>query len=699
MALEQVKLDDLTWAEMVASIRRRIPADSGGQWTLHSPVDPGITLLELFAWLLEQRVYWLDQIPGPLVRNALRLLGEDARATVPAATVLQFPSDSFKPVKAKTEMLRAETNPAIIFSTDDDLMLLPVAQYRDSKQSRIGLYVAGQDRTQDLRQGRIVQLFPPDGSRAEIKIVLWLTEPLQHPKSNEPFALLFQLETSSKIVPQWSPAALERVAPPARISWYYSTASGRLGQFKEVEIDDGTGGLRRSGLMRLRIPEDWSIDESIGEQSGLYPYSLVLRVAASTFTSPPRLIRFVPNVVIAHHRRLTRIHHLTRTWLPLPGNVVPLSNLPEDEPYKDYPPFEESVKLRIKERDGRWHRWRPTPDLSIHGPSERVFVVDRKKGLLRFGDGLTGRLPVLATVDKQTTLDEQTNLLVQYEVGGGKAGNLGSSENSKNNDSGWEKVVHVENANSYDASLTARNIVPAIGGAEAETLDEARQRVTAKFRDRNRAITISDYKSIAVTTPGVAFKRAHAAIGYHPNHPCSLVPGAVTVFVVPEAPREKFFDEDVESQFIAGPVPDPGALQMARERFERARLITSELFVSAPRYRKVSLNVEVQADLADPTDARQRLTLRLKDFLDPLVGGDDGAGWPFGEPLRPSELLREAQRALGEDGEVIAVDVFLDGQAPQSKCEDVPVGPHDLVTLQDVTIQLRSSGFDKGGLR
>ena len=41
MALDPIKLDDLTWNEMVVAIRRRIPAASGGQWTLHAPVDPG----------------------------------------------------------------------------------------------------------------------------------------------------------------------------------------------------------------------------------------------------------------------------------------------------------------------------------------------------------------------------------------------------------------------------------------------------------------------------------------------------------------------------------------------------------------------------------------------------------------------------------------------------------------------------------
>jgi hypothetical protein len=57
MAIPQITLDDLTWADLSAAARGRIPAGSNGRWTLHAPVDPGITLLELHAWLLEQRLY------------------------------------------------------------------------------------------------------------------------------------------------------------------------------------------------------------------------------------------------------------------------------------------------------------------------------------------------------------------------------------------------------------------------------------------------------------------------------------------------------------------------------------------------------------------------------------------------------------------------------------------------------------------
>src|SRR5439155_2650184 len=106
MPLEAVQLDTLNWDAMVSAIRTRIMADSRGQWTLHAPVDPGVTLLELFAWLLDQRVYWMDQVPDELVRAILSFLGESQQAAKAATTVLQFApvAGTFPAIEAGTPM-------------------------------------------------------------------------------------------------------------------------------------------------------------------------------------------------------------------------------------------------------------------------------------------------------------------------------------------------------------------------------------------------------------------------------------------------------------------------------------------------------------------------------------------------------------------------------------------------------------------
>jgi len=674
MALAQLKLDDLTWADMVTGIRRRIAADSNSQWTLHAPVDPGVTLLELFAWLIEQRIYRLDQIPDALVRASLRLLGEQTRPTQSAGTVFQFRSAQFSSVPRKTRLGLVGARPPIVFSTDNSFTLLPTAESAEFR-SHVGLFIEGKNRTPDLQQGRVMRLFPADGREGEVKIVLWLTKRLDELDASSrktPFTLFVDLRSSAKVPPQWSPKAPSEIPPPANIDWFYST-SGAAKQFKAAEVSDGTGGLRRSGVVRLPIRPDWTIDVSLPTEPGAFAYSITLKVAKNTFTVPPRLVRLIPNVAIAHHRRSTRLHEIEARWLPLPGNVIALSQLPQDEVIKDFPPIESSVRVRLKERDRVWHRWHRVEDFSRSGPADRVFIIDREQGEIAFGDGLSGRLPVLSD-------EAGPNIRVQYQVGGGSAGNVGAG-------SKWDT-----------GALDARNIVAATGGQEAETVEEASQRAAAELRQHNRAITADDHVNVTVTTPGIAVQRAHAAVGLHPQQKCP-VPGATTIFVVPAAPREETDDAYIENAFIGAPQPDPGSLAVVRRRLDQARLITSELFVAGPRYRNVTLKVDIDSEAVNQQAANQRVKDHLRKFVDPLTGGEQRDGWPFGEPLRPSALLREAQLALGEDGVVTAVTVFLDGQAPDSTCADVPIGPHDLVALADVVIQLNRSSQNQGGLR
>ena len=152
--------------------------------------------------------------------------------------------------------------------------------------------------------------------------------------------------------------------------------------------------------------------------------------------------------------------------------------------------------------------------------------------------------------------------------------------------------------------------------------------------------------------------RAHAAVGDHPGFPCTLVPGAVSVYVVPAAPRG---DADWDRpELRPRPRPDPGLLSQVRAALSAARLLGEELFVREPRYRAARLQVELTGTPRDPAAVRIRVQRALRRYLDPLTGGDQKAGWPFGAPLRPSALLRIAQQAAGHDGDVSRVAIALD---------------------------------------
>jgi predicted phage baseplate assembly protein len=265
-------------------------------------------------------------------------------------------------------------------------------------------------------------------------------------------------------------------------------------------------------------------------------------------------------------------------------------------------------------------------------------------------------------------------------VGGGEAGNVGAGLS-------WTAVA---------SDLRATAATAAVGGREAETIDLARVRIAGLLDRVERAVTAADHVTLAEATPGLAIARAHAAVGFHPGHPCRVVAGALTVFVVPSAPR----GEDVAAEERVGaPIPDAGALNAVRAHLEQARMVGTEVWVCPPRYRTVRLGVRVLGDPVDRAAARLRIDAALRRFLDPLEGGDDHTGWPFGDPIRPSVLMRESGPAV-EDGEIEAVAIGLDGTAPSEDCQEVPIGPHDLPALADVAVRFEPDRRSRpGGLR
>jgi hypothetical protein len=647
MSIEPVKLDDLAWNQMVDATRRRIPAASSGQWTLHAPVDPGITLLDLFAYLLEQRVYWMDHAPDSLIRGALSLLGEKPLPTQVAATVMHLPKvDEFLLLPKAERFTLTGSTPPSIFTSDKEVVLLPFEKL-DEQRERVELEIDGKDRTADLAHGKVLRLFPASGEAAEVKILFYLRRPLPQNIGPKQFSLFIELFESPNVVPQWSPKVPAPPAAAAKVRWFYSTAPKKRAPFADVEIDDGTAGLRRSGLVSLPIKSDWAPVDNPSDQ--LFVYALWMVVDKATFSAPPRLSRLCPNVVIARHKRQSVEHKLKLDWLPLPGNEIAIADLPENDILKDYPAIESSIILKILERDGKWHKWRRTSDLDFHGPSDRVFVADRTLGKISFGDGLTGRLPVLRS-------EGQEQLCIRYRVGGGAAGKLGTSLR-------WTTTA------SDGTTVEAVNIVPTVGGEDAETIQAFRERAAASLKARTRAVIREDFEEIACKVPGVAIKRAHAAVGFHPNHPRTPIPGAVTVFIVPDVSRPdvlgESFDESIaESAFVAAPVPDEGALAAVRQKLDEARLVGTEVFVLPPLYRNVKLTLVIESNAANRVELSSRIKLRLRRFFDPLIGGDDGngrdegTGWPFGEPVRPSAILRETQGELGKDGTLL--NVFID---------------------------------------
>jgi hypothetical protein len=92
MALPLPDLGDRAFDDLMAEARSLIVGYDPA-WTNHNVSDPGVTLVELFAWLSEMLIYRADRVPDRHLRTFLRLLNgpdwrpgtslaEDIRSTV-----------------------------------------------------------------------------------------------------------------------------------------------------------------------------------------------------------------------------------------------------------------------------------------------------------------------------------------------------------------------------------------------------------------------------------------------------------------------------------------------------------------------------------------------------------------------------------------------------------------------------------------
>lgn len=88
MPLTLPNLDDRRYADLVDEARALIPTYAP-EWTNHNPSDPGITLIELFAWLSEILIYRLNRVTDDNVRTFLKLLnGKDWKPSGETAEAL-----------------------------------------------------------------------------------------------------------------------------------------------------------------------------------------------------------------------------------------------------------------------------------------------------------------------------------------------------------------------------------------------------------------------------------------------------------------------------------------------------------------------------------------------------------------------------------------------------------------------------------
>jgi predicted phage baseplate assembly protein len=136
MTIQIPVLDDRTYDQLVAEARSRVPVHTP-EWTNLNENDPGITLLELFAFLTDNLLYRSNRIPEANRLKFLSLLGIGLQPASPGVGLVTVSNDRGPLPPLAVEAGTEVTAGKVRFLTDTSLAVLPVtavAYYKQPQQ-------------------------------------------------------------------------------------------------------------------------------------------------------------------------------------------------------------------------------------------------------------------------------------------------------------------------------------------------------------------------------------------------------------------------------------------------------------------------------------------------------------------------------------------------------------------------------------
>ena len=658
MAIDAPSLDDRSFDDLFEEARALIPRYTE-EWTDHNESDPGIAMLQLHAWYTDQLLYRLNQVPERNYRKFLQLLGIDVRPASPAQVDVTFTTakpDADAIVPAGTQVATAGgggTDLPVVFELPQAFVAV------GPTLTAVQIYDGFAYRNVTTANAADGQGFDPFGPHAHLGSALVLGFDTPAAFTSQPVTLMLYAE--SPLARPVVEAQLDEapVPPPATLAYEYWDGSSweQLGR----DLDE-TWALLRTGRIVVTVPANRAAKMVLDGSPALF--WLRIRLVEQGFDRVPRLRQVLANTATAIGAVTVRDEIVGGSdGMPDQGpfrlSTAPVVAL--DAPYTirrsdGVLVSVQSLLLEIDEGSG-FEAWQEVDDFLASGPDDRHYLLDRARAEISFGNGRFGRIPTANAANPTGNIVAR-----RYLAGGGARGNVAAGS-----------VTVLQTVTPGIASVT--NARPASGGADEETVADAKRRAPSALKARGRAVTAEDFETLTLEAPAPV-RHAKALPLHHPGFPGVAVPGSVTVVVVPDVPGN-------------APQPSEATLRLVCQYLNRHRLVTTEVFAVGPTYRKVRIRGDVVArGDADLAAVRKAVADALVGWLHPLTGGDDGAGWPFGGTIYASSLYRVALQVPGveriKDNQFL---VELDGEL-QTFCRDVPIDAGELLDPLDPDLRV-----------
>lgn len=358
-------LDDRTHKEIVEEAMRLIPQYCP-EWTNFNPSDPGVTLIELFAWMTEMVIYRLNKVTDKNFIAFLNLMGVRLQPPQPAQALLQFKLVSGGPatwVPACTPVatVQAGREEPVVFETEVDTLVT------DNKVARCYTQVSDEyaDQTPFI-DGRRVEGFEVFGGIHHIERSLYVGDPRFEQVGDET-VLVIKITSAGTLdvvdLLEWEYWNGRRWRELTRSPASYgegTIAFEAIDVVEELEVDGIKSRWIRGRLVEAPPDRHETVIDSVFARvevtgEGLAPSTALVNVDSAVFLTVDMQRSWAP---LGREPRIENTLYLLPQILPeLPGSRIRLDVRLAEARVHDPPQPSEDLTLAWEYHDGK--QWQP----------------------------------------------------------------------------------------------------------------------------------------------------------------------------------------------------------------------------------------------------------------------------------------------------------------------------------------------------
>ena len=600
MPLPAPNLDDRRFQDYVDDAKRLVQQRCP-EWTDHNVSDPGVTLIETFAYMIDQLTYRLNRVPDRNYLKFLDLIGVQlfppSAATVPVTFWLTSPQRESVviPRQSRVQTQRVGREETIVFETLSELTISTSGLARVASETLDDRILDHTDRL-GLEEFAAFGVVPAPGEA----LLVGLTNPV----GSNVVAIRFRCHVVG--------VGVDPDNPP--LAW--ESYDGATWTACEIERDE-TGGFNQPGDVVLHVPPGHEYAIIDGQRAAWLRCRVVAPDEGQPFYSASPTIEQIAAFVVGGTTEAVHAEVVDDEIVGISEGVAGQSFRLHAAPVVS---SERPLVLDVAAGDG-WQEWTQVDTFAASGRDDYHFMLDPVLGEITLGPAVRVEDGTVRNYGAVPAKGAPLRFR-QYRSGGGSRGNVavGALTSMKTN---IPFVARVENRQ------------PAGGGVDGEELENAKIRGPISLRTLGRAVTVEDYESLAMqSASGIARVRCVAADDDSAGVRILVVPAVAT-------------DEDGTMPF-ARLAPGLDLLRRVSAELDQRRTVGARVVVEPPFYQGATVVSQLRSfAFADAARVQADALKALYRFLHPIHGGADGTGWPFGRPVHVGELYGVLQRVAG----------------------------------------------------